>query len=33
MLTADQYREAEFGYSLAEAKRGFKIHAAGVRGA
>ena len=28
MLTADQYREAEFGYSLAEAKRGFKIHAA-----
>jgi 2TM domain len=27
MLTADQYREAEFGYSLAEAKRGFKIHA------
>jgi 2TM domain len=28
MLTADQYREAEFGYSLAEARRGFKIHAA-----
>jgi 2TM domain-containing protein len=27
MLTAEQYREAEFGYSLAEAKRGFKIHA------
>jgi Na+-driven multidrug efflux pump len=27
MLTADQYREAEFGYSLTEAKRGFKIHA------
>jgi hypothetical protein len=28
MLTADQYREAEFGYTLAESKRGFKIHAA-----
>jgi hypothetical protein len=27
MLTAEQYREAEFGYSLAESKRGFKIHA------
>jgi hypothetical protein len=27
MLTADEYREAEFGYSLAEARRGFKIHA------
>jgi hypothetical protein len=27
MLTADQYRKAEFGYSLAESKRGFKIHA------
>jgi 2TM domain len=27
MLTAEQYREAEFGYSLAEAKLGFKIHA------
>jgi hypothetical protein len=28
MLTADQYRDAEFGYTLAESKRGFKIHAA-----
>lgn len=28
MLTADEYREAEFGYSLEEAKRGFEIHAA-----
>jgi len=28
MLTADQYKEAEFGYSLAEARHGFKIHAA-----
>lgn len=27
MLTAEQYREAEFGYSLAESRRGFKIHA------
>jgi hypothetical protein len=27
MLSADQYREAEFGYTLAESKRGFKIHA------
>jgi Na+-driven multidrug efflux pump len=27
MLTADEYREAEFGYSLAEARSGFKIHA------
>jgi 2TM domain len=27
MLTAEQYREAEFGYSLSESKRGFKIHA------
>lgn len=27
MLSAEQYREAEFGYSLAEAKLGFKIHA------
>lgn len=27
MLTADQYREAEFGYSLAEARHGFKVHA------
>jgi 2TM domain len=28
MLTADQYRQAEFGYTLAESRRGFKIHAA-----
>jgi hypothetical protein len=28
MLTADQYREAEFGHTLAESRRGFKIHAA-----
>jgi Na+-driven multidrug efflux pump len=28
MLTADEYRKAEFGYSVAEAGRGFKIHAA-----
>lgn len=28
MLTADQYREAEFGYSLAESRHGFKVHAA-----
>ena len=28
MLTTEQYLEAEFGYSLAEARRGFKIHAA-----
>ena len=27
MLTADQYREAEVGYTLAESKRGFEIHA------
>lgn len=27
MLFAEQYREAEFGYTLAESKRGFKIHA------
>jgi hypothetical protein len=27
MLTANQCREAEFGYSLTEAKRGFKTHA------
>jgi hypothetical protein len=25
MLTADQHREAEFGYTLAESKRGFEI--------
>jgi len=28
MLTAKQYEEAEFGYALAEARVGFKIHAA-----
>jgi hypothetical protein len=28
MLTAEQYRKAEFGYTLAESKRGWKIHAA-----
>jgi hypothetical protein len=28
MLTAEEYRQAEFGYTLAESKRGFKIHAA-----
>jgi hypothetical protein len=28
MLTADEYRQAEFGYTLAESRRGFKIHAA-----
>lgn len=27
MLTAEQYKEAEFGYTLAESKLGFKIHA------
>ncbi|HYZ20195.1 MAG TPA: 2TM domain-containing protein [Gaiellaceae bacterium] len=27
MLTADEYRQAEFGYTLEEARRGFKIHA------
>jgi hypothetical protein len=27
MLTADEYKQAEFEYMLAEAKRGFKIHA------
>lgn len=27
MLTADEYRRAEFGYTLAESRRGFKIHA------
>lgn len=27
MLTADEYRQAEFGYALAESRRGFKIHA------
>ena len=28
MLSAEQYKEAEFGYTLVESKRGFKIHAA-----
>ena len=28
MLTTDQYKKAEFEYALAEAQRGFKIHAA-----
>jgi hypothetical protein len=28
VLTADEYRKAEFGYTIAEARRGFKIHAA-----
>jgi 2TM domain-containing protein len=27
MLTADEYRKAEFGYTLAESRRGFKLHA------
>jgi hypothetical protein len=28
MLTTEQYLEAEFDYTLAESRRGFKIHAA-----
>ena len=28
MLTAEEYRKAEFGYTLAESRLGFKIHAA-----
>jgi len=28
MLTAEEYRQAEFGYTLAGMRRGFKIHAA-----
>jgi Na+-driven multidrug efflux pump len=28
MLTTEQYLQAEFDYTLAEARRGFKIHAA-----
>lgn len=28
MLTAEEYIQAEFDYTLAEARRGFKIHAA-----
>ena len=27
MLTADQYREAEFGYTLEESQKGFVVHA------
>jgi hypothetical protein len=27
MLSAEEYRQAEFGYTLAESRRGFKIHA------
>jgi hypothetical protein len=27
MLTDDEYRKAEFGYTLTEFRRGFKIHA------
>ncbi len=27
MLTAEEYRQAEFGYTLTESRRGFKIHA------
>lgn len=27
MLTAEEYRKAEFGYTLAQSRRGFKIHA------
>jgi hypothetical protein len=28
MLTAEEYRRAEFGYTLTESRQGFKIHAA-----
>jgi hypothetical protein len=28
MLTSEEYRQAEFGYTLSESRRGFKIHAA-----
>ena len=28
MLKADEYRQAEFGFTLTESRRGFKIHAA-----
>lgn len=28
MLSAEEYRRAEFGYTVAESRRGFKIHAA-----
>jgi hypothetical protein len=27
MLTAEEYRKAEFGYTLAESRHGFKVHA------
>jgi len=27
VLTDEEYRRAEFGYTLAESRRGFKIHA------
>ena len=27
MLTAEQYREAEFGYTLEESQKGFVVHA------
>lgn len=27
MLTPEEYRQAEFGYTLAESRRGFEIHA------
>jgi len=27
MLSAEEYRQAEFGYTLAESRRGFEIHA------
>ena len=28
MLTAEEYRKAEFGYTAAESSRGFKVYAA-----
>jgi 2TM domain len=28
MLTAEEYRQAEFGYTVAESRRDFRIHAA-----
>jgi len=28
MLTAEEYRRAEFGYTIEESRRGFEIHAA-----
>jgi hypothetical protein len=28
MMTAEEYRQAEFGFTLAESRRGFRIHAA-----